>query len=528
MPIARRIAAPLLALLALALAPAASQAICSPTFAPSGTVDRPTASSGGADATLSSGCASTVLDVTPNPLDPGATATFDGSGSFGDSGTSADIARYDWDYGDGQSASTSSGTAITTHAYATRGHYVATLTTYDGSDALLATSIPVSVFVGAAPVAAIALQDPPASGVLKPGTTYTFDASGSTPDAGGTLAEYRWDWGDGSAVQTTTDPTATHAFAEGASRSVSVTVVNDIDLASDPATLDVTVADQLPLVTLVASPSTVQVGQQLTLDASGSSDPDGSIAEYRWDLDANGSYETSTGLVSHVTAGGYPNPGVIVLSVEVVDDNGRSSKKGVAVTVVAPPGGGGSSGGGGGGSSGSGGSGSGSGSGGTGGSGSGSGSSGGGSKGSGGSSGGFGRFPSGEGFTVALDGAAVQRLRGVLRRGIGLRAAANQAAKGRLTVSLSPRDARRLHLAGRAHGSRRRGHAKRSRRAVRIARARLSLSPGRTAKPKLKLTRKAARALRHTRLRTIRVTIRGTLSTGSDKAAVVRVVLLRR
>ncbi len=286
---------------------------------------------------------------------------------------------------------------------------------------------------------------------------------------------------------------------------MTVTVSDDLGLI-DTASASVTVLNMLPLVTLVATPATVQVGQPVRLDASGSSDPDGSIAEYRWDLDGNGSFETSTGTTPTVTTGGYPNPGQITLSVKVIDDSGGSSVKGVPVTVAAPPGGGGSGGSGGSsGGSGSGGTRSGSGS---------SGGSGGSSGGSGGSSGGGGSAA--PRFAVGLSGAAIQRLKAALRRGIGLLAVANRAASGTLTMSVSAADARKLHLAGR-----------KARRAVTIGTLRLALRAGRTAKPSIKLTRAAARTLRRAKPHTLRVTIRGSLYAGSVSAAVVRVVLLR-
>ena len=49
-------------------------------------------------------------------------------------------------------------------------------------------------------------------------------------------------------------------------------------------------------------------GQTVSFNASASSDPDGTIAKYEWDLDGNGSYETDTGTTptatsSYATAG---------------------------------------------------------------------------------------------------------------------------------------------------------------------------------------------------------------------------------
>lgn len=489
---ARRLAPlPLLLCALLALAPAAARASETCTTATGGRIsDGPPSAS----APLSASCAQAVLDVSPNPAAPGALVTLDGSQSIG-SDIGNPIAGYQWDFGDGATDQTDASAPSVAHTYA-RGAYTTRLTIVDASDAPLASTAE-SLVVDDPPAAALSAP----AGTLKPGVAYSFDASGSsTPDLGlgARLVRYDWDWGDGT---TTPDggPSAQHTFtADGAPR-VTVTVYDDLG-ESASASASVTVLDVLPLVTLVATPATVGVGQPVRLDASRSSDPDGSIAEYRWDLDGNGSFETSTGSTPTVTvAAGYPNPGQITLSVKAIDDSGGASVKSVTVTVVAPPGSGGSGSGGSG--SGSGGSGGGSGS---------PGSGGGSSAGSGGASG-----AAQQPFAVGLSGAAIQRLTAALRRGVGLRAMANRAASGKLTMTVSAADARRLHLHGR------RG------RPVAIGTVRLSLRAGRTAKPSIKLTRAAARALRRAKPRMLRVTIRGSLYAGKASAAVVRVVLLR-
>ncbi len=500
MRLARRLAplAALCALLAVPPAVAGASETCT-TLAGGRTPDRPAASPFVSSSPLSTSCAEAILSVSPNPATPGALVTLDGSQSVGGDAGGA-IARFDWDFGDSTTDQTDVSTPSVTHTYA-RGAYTTRLTIVDDTDTPLATTA-ADLVVDDPPVAALSAP----VGTLRPGVAYSFDASGSsTPDLGlgGRVARYDWDWGDGT---TTLDggPRAAHRFAADGRPNVTVTVSDDLGL-TDTASASVTVFNELPLVTLVATPATVQVGQPVRLDASGSSDPDGSIAEYRWDLDGNGSFETSTGTTPTVTTGGYPNPGQITLSVKVIDDSGGSSVKGVPVTVVAPPGGGGSGG--------SGSAGSGSGSGGTRSGSGGSGGSGGSSGGSGGSSGGGSTAPR---FAVGLSGAAIQRLTAALRRGIGLLAVANRAASGTLTMSVSVGDARKLHLASR-----------RARRPVTIGTLRLALRAGRTAKPSIKLTRAATRALRRAKPHTLRVTIRGSLYAGKASAAVVRVVLLR-
>jgi len=78
--------------------------------------------------------------------------------------------------------------------------------------------------------------------------------------------------------------------------------------------------NQRPVAKLKA-PKKAKAGKAITLDASGSSDPDGSIAHYRWDLDGDGSMETDGGTnpkLKHAFGVGVFHP-----SVQVTDDKGR-------------------------------------------------------------------------------------------------------------------------------------------------------------------------------------------------------------
>ena len=50
-----------------------------------------------------------------------------------------------------------------------------------------------------------------------------------------------------------------------------------------------------PVARFTATPNPTRIGQSVTFNGSTSSDPDGSITRYRWDLDGNGTFETDTG-----------------------------------------------------------------------------------------------------------------------------------------------------------------------------------------------------------------------------------------
>jgi PKD repeat protein len=476
-------AASLLALVALLLVPGSAAAVdegCDGTTAFG--FDRPA---------LADGCAVAVLTIAPNPAAPGETVSFSAAGSMGPEGTVEEIDLYAWDFGDGSPSVETSG-QTTSHAYAARGSYLVQLTTLDADDEQIDTEVQ-ELIVDVPPVAALAGP----SGVVRPWDEVVFDATGSAAMAGGSVVAYRWDWGDGSPIEETRSPVATHVFeSEAASSAVSVRAVDDLGVASEEATVAITVHNDLPAVRLLAAPSTVEVGQAVTLSAD-ATDADGTIAKYEWDLNGDGFFETSTGTTPQVGAGGFPNPGTIYLRVRVTDDSKGSTVKIVAITVLAPPatGGGGDSGGGSGGDA-------------TGGDdadgdGTGSGTR---------SGGGGGTVGAGSGpFAVGLSGAVIQRLNVALRRGVGLRALANRAATGTLTLSLSARDARKLGLPGR-----------------RIGKLRLTVLPDRATRASVKLTRRAARALRRARPSTLRLTIRGTLADGSGaKVSATRVVLLR-
>jgi len=156
-----------------------------------------------------------------------------------------------------------------------------------------------------------------------------FDASGSSePDD--RIASYEWDFGvDGSVDATGVQATGSFPPADQR-RTVPVRLrVTDTRGATDTVQFLITVAaggNKPPVAAFSSSPSLPLPDEDVTLIAAASSDPDGTIGRYAWDLDGDGSAEEGgravTIDVSRITAN---------VTLTVTDDDGAT---GVASRAV--------------------------------------------------------------------------------------------------------------------------------------------------------------------------------------------------
>jgi PKD repeat protein len=165
----------------------------------------------------------------------------------------------------------------------------------------------------------------------RPSQTVTFDGSGSSY-ASGTIKKYEWDLnGDGTYETTTTTPTTTTSYATEQTVNVGLRVI-DSNGGWDYTTQTLRVGSFPPVPHLSASPTTALVGQSVKLDAGGSTDQ-GTITDYRWDLDGSGKYATDTGSAS-TTSTSFQAVGTHVVGVEVTDDHGLSARTTIALKVL--------------------------------------------------------------------------------------------------------------------------------------------------------------------------------------------------
>jgi len=89
--------------------------------------------------------------------------------------------------------------------------------------------------------------------------------------------------------------------------------------------------NQRPHAAFTLSPATPLPGQVVTFDASGSSDPDGQIVQYRWDFDGNGSVDAQ-GVRASTS---FAFAGTFNVTLSVIDNQGQSAAISQPVSVRA-------------------------------------------------------------------------------------------------------------------------------------------------------------------------------------------------
>jgi PKD repeat protein len=153
----------------------------------------------------------------------------------------------------------------------------------------------------------------------------SVDGSGST-DADGTIASYAWDFGDGS---TGTGKTASHTYAAAGTFAVKLTVTDNAG-APGTVTRSVTVTAPVNSAPTAAFTSTA-ANLALSVDASTSTDAEGTIASYAWDF---GDGTSGTGKTASHT---YAAAGTYAVKLTVTDNAGAPGTVTRSVTVTAAP-----------------------------------------------------------------------------------------------------------------------------------------------------------------------------------------------
>jgi PKD repeat protein len=266
--------------------------------------------------TVGVGAAFTFSPSAPNPGD---VVIFNATASYSRSGT---IANYTWNWGDTSSNDTTN--RIITHTFSPGGSYDVNLTVTD--DTGLNASVVHTVYVGA----------PRANFTFWPsapnlGDAVIFNASGSY-DLDGNVTSYAWDWGDSSG-NVTANAVITYTFSTAGNYKVILTVIDNLGLNDSFAHTFTVYAPREARFSF--SPSTPNVGDAVTFNASVSKDLGGTIANYTWNFD-DGNITTVNAptdtIIHFFSASGSYN-----VNLTITDNDGLKSWYNNTVNVGIPP-----------------------------------------------------------------------------------------------------------------------------------------------------------------------------------------------
>jgi len=250
--------------------------------------------------------------------------------SFNGSSSTGDIAKYEWMFGDGATAFGSTAS----HTFSTPGSYGVTLKVTDAQGATDQETVTVTV---TEPVISIAPQaaERSVSFVWSPnpenvdGYRIYYKNGTSGPPYDGTGAD------EGPSPVATGNVTSftLHGLSTTATYYFTITAYIgsvESDYAQEVVLLPEGGANSPPTAVIASSATVGSAPLQVQFDGSSSSDSDGSIVSYRWDL---GDGSTATGAqVAHT----YGTAGTFTARLTVTDNGGLSASASTPVLVTQP------------------------------------------------------------------------------------------------------------------------------------------------------------------------------------------------
>jgi PKD repeat protein len=255
---------------------------------------------------------------------PGGSVTFNAGGSTDSGGT---ITDYTWNFGDGTAVQDDHATPTASHTYTTRGIYAVSLTVTDSSGQTDGTTQ--TVTVDNPPTAAFT----PSAALTTPGSAITFNAGASTPGSGGTITDYSWNFGDGTAIQDdAATATTSHTYTTPGTYTATLTATDDLGV-SNSTSQTITVDQPSPAFT--TTPSTPAPGTSINLDASSSTDPAGTITDYSWNFGDGTAIQDdhASPTASHT----YTARGHYTITLTVTNNHGQTATATNNITPDNPP-----------------------------------------------------------------------------------------------------------------------------------------------------------------------------------------------
>lgn len=167
------------------------------------------------------------------------------------------------------------------------------------------------------------------------GQPVTFTATGLKP-----TDSVRWDF-DNDGRFDATGTTVQHVYPSSGQRTVlmrvtrpggeGLEVLKSVSVSAQPPP---PAPNQVPVAALAVSPNPAVVGQAVEFSGGSSSDPDGTIAAYAWDLDDDGQFDDAAGVTASRSFGAA---GSYTVRLRVTDNRGSTDVTSSVVTVNAAP-----------------------------------------------------------------------------------------------------------------------------------------------------------------------------------------------
>ena len=286
----------------------------------------------GTESPQSSPFAFTAPSATTTELKAGFTTnTLGGSAplpvQFDASSSTGTIASYQWDFGDGSTASSNTAS----HIYNIAGVYTAklTVTSTAGLTNIASTSITATASIVITPPA-------PPTAVISSSTsagpaplTVAFNGSGSSAATNASIASYAWSFGDGSSA---TGANTSHSFTIAGTYSATLTVTDSNGQTNSTETpvvitAPVVLVNKSPTAAITATPISGMTPLTVTFNGSASTDSDGTIASYVWNF-GDGSTATGT-TVTHT----YTTAAAFNATLKVTDNQGATGTKAITITA---------------------------------------------------------------------------------------------------------------------------------------------------------------------------------------------------
>jgi hypothetical protein len=257
-------------------------------------------------------------------VNKGATVTLDASAS---SDADGDALTFAWTAPQGITLSDASAEAPTFTAPATSGALPFTLVVSDGEASSAPDTVTVTV-TNRAPVA-----DAGAAQSANKGDTVTLDGSASS-DPDGDALTFAWTAPQDVTLSDASAEMPTFTATGPSGEKVFSLVVNDGETGSAPATVAVTVTNRAPVAGAGADAGAAP-GQLVTLDGTGSSDPDaGDTLTYAWTQTAGTQVALSSAAAASPTFSAPLAAGTLTFSLTVSDGEAASAPDTVTITVV--------------------------------------------------------------------------------------------------------------------------------------------------------------------------------------------------